>query len=167
MKFATTKCCLTPLLAALTFTIGFSAHASTSTSVICITKSGEVFVRPKCKSGETKASLSQFAKQGQQGAKGPAGTDGVAPILGRNVVFSGHSVSVTALSTTTVSEACPTGQVSVGGGCTTNNSNLELLSSYPFDVTPNEWRCHYANNSVSTVNAVVTPLVICANTTAP
>jgi hypothetical protein len=129
-----------------------------SVGVVCITSGSALVVRTKCKKGETKASLSAFAKKGEVGDQGPAG---VSPILARNVAFSAKSVNMTANVIATVEEFCPAGQVTIGGGCTTSDSSIFLAGSYPFDGTPQSWRCAYMSTSNKTVT--ITPLAVCAN----
>lgn len=148
-----------------------SSQADTAvTGNICISSKGAINVRSKCKSNETKGTISSLAaagakgSPGAQGPQGNSGAKGATPILGRETSFAAQSVSFPAGQQMTTEQFCPSGKVSVGGGCISNSIQLNLVASYPFDGTPNSWKCTYGNSTGLAINNVsITTLVICAD----
>ena len=134
--------------------------ATSSTGVVCITKKNAIVVRTgKCKGSETRASLSQFILKGPQGDTGPTGPDAV---LGRVTAYTSTDITIHAGEVLTFTQECPAGQVSVGGGCITSNRNASLLASYPYDSSPQAWKCTYTSITGNTTTTI-TPLVVCVN----
>jgi len=115
--------------------------AQTPLGVVCIGKKGQIFVRPKCLTGETTgtpANLTQKGLTGDTGATGPSG----AP--GREVSFTNRGfVTIPAGSSTSFTESCPSGKKVVGGGCYVSNSLLAMNQSYPVDGPPAGWQCDF------------------------
>ena len=153
----------TGFVAAL-FLVSLPLVGSAATQVICVTKTGALTVRNKCKKSETKAVLATFV--GQTGPTGATGATGPGGVLNRVAVFSATSPTLVlggATQAITHTQACPVGQVTVGGGCIDSSNKLSLSSSYPFDANPQEWRCTYINNTSSVQSSSITTLAICAD----
>jgi hypothetical protein len=89
-----------------------------------------------CNSGETKLTVSQLSEKAPTGDTGPAGATGS---LGRTIVFSEQPLSSSLSATGSV--ACPVGKTTLSGGCYTDSPFYLVYQSYPFDGSPNEWRC--------------------------
>jgi hypothetical protein len=117
--------------------------AQTPLGVICIAKKGNIFVRPKCLTGETTgttANLTQKGLTGDTGATGPIG----AP--GREVSFTNRgNITILAGSSTSFTESCPSGKKVVGGGCFAQNDDVVMNQSYPVDTSPSGWLCNFVS----------------------
>lgn len=138
-----------------------SVSAQTKVGVVCADSKGKVVVRSKCRSGETKLTLAALSSKGEAGVTGATGATG----------SSGYQIVSTTLPSESIQtegveyiQACPAGKTTIGGGCYANSPYVINHRSYPFDGTPREWRCGFANKSESgTVSSTIVVYAICVN----
>ena len=144
------------------------AHAQKKVGVLCVTSANKIVMRSKCSSAETKLSLATLSARGADGDSGATGASGSA---GREVVSTLHqfkTVTTSGIAGAPFGElavSCPAGKTTLSGGCYTSDRGVVLNRSYPFDGTPNEWRCSFVpsiDNS-NVFNVDITSYAICVD----
>ena len=111
-------------------------------------------------------------EQGIQGIQGIQGVQGVQGIQGPPGL-SGREVVTTTLTNQIVAKAaqvpvaadCPAGKVVLGGGSSTTNLNIAVLSSLPTSAT--QWTVVFRNSSNNSQMGTLTTTAVCATTPAP
>jgi len=161
-----------PLLALFCFLLSPGvaeiAHAQKKVGVLCVTSANKIVMRSKCSSAETKLSLATLSALG---ADGDSGATGVSGSLGRQVVSTLHqnqTVTTSGIAGAPFFElavSCPTGKTTLSGGCYTTDRAVVMNRSYPFDGTPNQWRCSFVpRGGLSNVSSVdITSYAICVD----
>ncbi len=150
-RYRVMKLVMVSLVGIIGFVIGpSSVCAQDKPAVVCADTKGKLAVRPKCRSGETKLSLSVLtskAAKGPTGATGPTGASGyqlVSALLEQQTISDGGS---------TFSVACPAGKTTLGGGCYTGSNLVIQYQSYPSGSNPAVWNCGFSfvNNNDSII----------------
>lgn len=138
-----------------------SVSAQSKPAMVCADAKGKLSVRPKCRSGETKLSLSVLASKAATGPTGPTGATGasgyqlVSTLLDNQTVSAGGS---------TFSVACPAGKTTLGGGCYTGSNFVVQYQSYPSGSNPAVWNCGFAyTNGIDSITIDLFIYAICVD----
>ncbi|NDC38980.1 MAG: hypothetical protein EBZ48_13175 [Proteobacteria bacterium] len=148
------------LVAGLLFLFLQPAAAQSKVGVLCLTNSNGVLVRGKCRSSETTLSISMLSQKGAVGDTGAAGTSGS---LGREVVYTTYESVNIPNEGLERSQSCPAGKTTLSGGCLPIGPSVLVNRSYPFDGTPNQWRCGFVHREAGSVLADVIVYAICVD----
>jgi hypothetical protein len=139
------------------------ATAQKKVGVLCITSANKIVMRSKCSSTETKLSLATLSARGADGDSGATGASGSS---GRVVVSTLHEdQTVPSAQGATFTESCPTGKTTLSGGCYTTSRGVVMNQSYPFDGSPNSWKCTFVPRGLdpSVFGVDITSYAICVD----
>jgi len=121
-----------------------TSKAQGKAALVCVDSRGKVVVRPKCRPGESKLSLTALEARAPSGALGASGDNGAS---GYEVVSTTLDNQSIAAEGTSFSQQCPAGKTTVGGGCYASSNFVVAYQSFPFDSNPRLWRCGFASRS--------------------
>ena len=137
------------------------AAAQKKVGSVCLTPANKVVVRSKCRSTDTKLSLGELSKRGATGNAGPAGSSGSSGRVVTRAVTANVTIPQTGV---TLTQECPAGKTTLSGGCYAYPNTVFLSQSYPFDGSPNAWRCTFVPRGDSgTAFADLTIYAVCVN----
>jgi Collagen triple helix repeat (20 copies) len=100
--------------------------------------------------------------KGDKGDTGDQGIQGPPGLSGREVVPESVSASLPRVSQVSVVSTCSAGKVVLGGGSSTSNPNISVVSSLP--TAANQWTVVFRNSTNVTQAATLTTTAICATT---
>ena len=153
----------TLLILSLLLTSGITpAIAQKKVGVVCLSKGNQIVAKSKCGGSETKLSLAELGTRANGGDTGASGAIGSS---GRVVVSTDYDGQTMDSSGLVLTQDCPPGKTTLSGGCYTLNRLIVMTQSYPYDGSPNSWRCKFVPRvTPATLSGVnITTYAICVD----